>query len=405
MSYAGKIRINEVDYPMASTLFGVCGSQAGTSAKSVDLTNFDALLDGVVIAIKFTNGNTAANPTLNINGTGARPIMLTETQAAGANGDLSWPAGCVQILAYEKVTDNSGYWYLANNDKVGLRTLAKNSAAEYSTATHYVKGDFCVRNLVLYEANDATTGTWDANKWDQVNVTGWADETMTALATSLVPYYDDTATYRINQLCLYSTDGTLGGMKVYRATVDITTAESFDSTKWEETSLAQEREYKLVLTDTVVGVASTATATVSGTGVTSATVDKSQWEMIIRTAGEYVFTFNGTDWTLDSRPVQPQNYGITLEGTPVSGDTVKVTYTEGRAAFIYTNTYPEYPYRAIVPRTEVKATMIPQVTFGLTEAISGMYAPIANTYDGEIHLYATNEPTGPITIPTIVCWG
>ena len=390
---------------MASTLFGVCNSAAGTAAKSVGLQNFDALLDGVVIAIKFTYGNSAANPTLNINGTGARPIMLTETQAAGNSEALSWPAGSIQILAYEKLSDNSGYWYLANNDKAGLRALGRNSAAEYSTSKSYVKGDFCVRNLVLYEANGATSGAWAENKWDAVNVTDWADETMMALATSLVPYYDDTATYRINQVCLYSTDGTLGGMKVYRATVDITTAESFDSTKWTETSLAQEREFKLVFTDTVVGVASTVSATVSGTGVTAATVDKSQWEAVFTTTGDYVFTYTGTDWMYNSGIVTPSNYGITLTGDPVTGDTVTVTYTAGTNAFVYTNTYPEFPYRAIVALTGVTASMIPEVVFGMTEAISGMYAPIANTYDGGIHLYATNEPSGAITIPTIVCRG
>jgi len=405
MSYAGKIRINEADYPMASTLFGVCESAASTAGKSVALTNFDALLDGVVIAVKFTYGNTAANPTLNINGTGARAIMLSETQAAGAAEVLSWPAGSVQILTYEKLSDNDGRWHLASNDKAGLRTLGRDLAAEYSTTATYQKGDMCVRGLVLYEANGATSGVWNATKWDQVNVTDWADETMMALATSMVPYYDDTATYRINDVCLYSEDGTLGGMKVYRATVDITTAESFDSSKWAETSIAQEREFKLVFTDTVVGVASTVSAEVSGTGVTEATVNKAQWETIYITTGTYVFSYTGTDWMHNEGIVDPANFGITIEGTPVAGDTVTVTYTAGTNAFVYTNTYPAYPYRATVALTGVKASMIPLVTYGLMDAISGMYAPIAETYDGGIRLFATNEPTGAITIPTIVCWG
>lgn len=54
-------------------LFGICDTAAATSAKTVSINGF-ALYDGVCVTVRFTNGNTAASPTININGTGAKNI-------------------------------------------------------------------------------------------------------------------------------------------------------------------------------------------------------------------------------------------------------------------------------------------------------------------------------------------
>lgn len=55
--------------------YGVCSTEAATAAKTVTTSkgNFDQTT-GSSIIIKFTNGNTAANITLNVNNTGAAPI-------------------------------------------------------------------------------------------------------------------------------------------------------------------------------------------------------------------------------------------------------------------------------------------------------------------------------------------
>lgn len=55
------------------TTYGTCSTTAGTAAKVVACTGF-ALVTGAKIDIKFTVTNTAANPTLNVNNTGAKPI-------------------------------------------------------------------------------------------------------------------------------------------------------------------------------------------------------------------------------------------------------------------------------------------------------------------------------------------
>ena len=54
--------------------FGTCSTAAGTAAKVVSCTGF-VLASGAIITVKFTATNTAANPTLNVNNTGAKAIM------------------------------------------------------------------------------------------------------------------------------------------------------------------------------------------------------------------------------------------------------------------------------------------------------------------------------------------
>ena len=53
--------------------YGSCSTAAGTAAKTVACTGF-SLVTGAEITVKFTVTNTAANPTLNVNNTGAKAI-------------------------------------------------------------------------------------------------------------------------------------------------------------------------------------------------------------------------------------------------------------------------------------------------------------------------------------------
>lgn len=53
--------------------YGTCSTAAGTAAKTVACTGY-ALITGSEITVKFSNTNTAANPTLNVNSTGAKAI-------------------------------------------------------------------------------------------------------------------------------------------------------------------------------------------------------------------------------------------------------------------------------------------------------------------------------------------
>lgn len=77
--------------------YGTCSTAAGTAAKTVTLAGF-TLVTGARISVKFTNANTAASPTLNVNGTGAKPIAKYGTTAVDAN---AWVAGAVVELVYD----------------------------------------------------------------------------------------------------------------------------------------------------------------------------------------------------------------------------------------------------------------------------------------------------------------
>lgn len=69
-----------------------------------------------------------------------------------------------------------------------------------------------------------------------------------------------------------------------------------------------------------------------------------------------------------------------------------------------TPTYADYPYRAAVALTGVLETMTPEVVFGVADATSGSFAPVAECYTGGIYVYASEAPSAAITIPTIILW-
>lgn len=74
------------------------------------------------------------------------------------------------------------------------------------------------------------------------------------------------------------------------------------------------------------------------------------------------------------------------------------------SAFVPDTTYEEYPYRATVALSGVIASMIPEVVFSLADAIGGNFAPVVESYNGGVYLYAMNAPDANISIPTIIAW-
>lgn len=74
------------------------------------------------------------------------------------------------------------------------------------------------------------------------------------------------------------------------------------------------------------------------------------------------------------------------------------------AAFVSNATYTDFPFRASVALTGVLSTMVPHVVLGAVDAVSGIFAPVADCYDGGIYLYASEVPAADITVPTIICW-
>ena len=66
------------------------------------------------------------------------------------------------------------------------------------------------------------------------------------------------------------------------------------------------------------------------------------------------------------------------------------------------STYAAYPYAATLTLTGVTASHVPEVTFGATEAASGIYAPVALSGSGTVKIYAASKPAA-ITLQSILC--
>lgn len=78
--------------------------------------------------------------------------------------------------------------------------------------------------------------------------------------------------------------------------------------------------------------------------------------------------------------------------------------TVSKGAFVSDTTYQDFPYRAIVSLSGVIESMIPEVVLSVDDALSGNYAPVAESYNGGVYLYAGSPPDADITIPTIIMW-
>ena len=74
------------------------------------------------------------------------------------------------------------------------------------------------------------------------------------------------------------------------------------------------------------------------------------------------------------------------------------------SAFASNSAYNDYPYRGVIALTSVESSMLPSVVFNLSDATSNNFAPVSETYDGGIYIYAADLPKTDMIIPTITCW-
>ena len=114
--------------------------------------------------------------------------------------------------------------------------------------------------------------------------------------------------------------------------------------------------------------------------------------------------WNGEEWVAAVPP-----YPV----TSVNGDTgavntrLKFTNVSVAASDFTlqpTPIYEDFPYVATVDLEGVTSAMIPEVIFDSPDATSGLFASVAESFEGYIMLFAADEPEADITIPTILCW-
>ena len=95
--------------------YATCGTAAGTAAKTASVTNF-SLETGAQVRVKFTYANTVANPTLNINSSGAKAIYW---HGAALPSAQYWVAGAVLDFVY-----NGAQWDLISDQTAQYLPLA-----------------------------------------------------------------------------------------------------------------------------------------------------------------------------------------------------------------------------------------------------------------------------------------
>lgn len=90
------------------------------------------------------------------------------------------------------------------------------------------------------------------------------------------------------------------------------------------------------------------------------------------------------------------------ENIDLSGKQDKVLKFENltASAWVSDATYGDYPYRCDVPCTGVMATDYPEVVLALEQAVSGDYAPLAETKENVVSIWSSVNDT--IIIPTII---
>lgn len=196
MSYSGKFKDkNNNLHPVTSVLYGTCDTAAGTAAKVVTCADFDTLMTGVTIRVKFDNANTAASPTVNINSTGAKSVYRFGSTAP-VDGD-SWKAGEVVDLLYDGTsffmvsaddigskqdaltfddtpTDGSNNPVKSNGIYDALATKADTDmvAADFNAGTSYTAGNYCIYEGRFYKFKNSHSGAWSAADVDEIKIAG-----------------------------------------------------------------------------------------------------------------------------------------------------------------------------------------------------------------------------------------
>lgn len=193
--------------------YGTCATAAATAAKVVVCEDFNSehLVTGATIRVKFTYANTVANPTLNVNGTGAIAIKRYGTTAPSTSAASSWNAGAVVSLTYDGT-----YWmlddWLNNNDNTVPQahcTTAAATAAKGATCTYYTATAKSYLMVTIRYANTVASAlTLNVNsqgaKPIYINGTASSASNYTLPAGSYLTYYDGTNYY-------FRTDGKITG--------------------------------------------------------------------------------------------------------------------------------------------------------------------------------------------------
>lgn len=164
MSFFAKFKKGNDLCPVAASLYGTCATAAGTAEKAVTLPECDVLVPGMSLAVKFTNSNTAANPTLNVNSLGAVPIYRYGITAAGNTVNTSWPAGAVVQFTY-------GVAVAGNGNTEATYGFYMSGAGGVSELTNAVRDLVYPVGSIYMSVNATSPATILGGTWERINET------------------------------------------------------------------------------------------------------------------------------------------------------------------------------------------------------------------------------------------
>ena len=177
--------------------YGVCSTAAATAAKTVSIPGF-VLKKGASVRVKFAYANTAGNPTLNVNSTGAKSIVY------GSYGYLLeryyWKSGDLLTFTY-----NGGAWELADD---ASRKNARTIWANDTTSVTVEAG-----TITMNSGSKIAFGTGGTFTLDSTNMTVSSSGTVTANNFTATGAFTGGVTSGTGYGMKLGTDGTLRGYR------------------------------------------------------------------------------------------------------------------------------------------------------------------------------------------------
>lgn len=154
-SVINQIKLGNTEYAIAASAYAECSTAADAAAKAASIctdnetaTSAFTLIKGVSVQVKFANTNSASNPTLNINGTGAKAIYYK---------GVAIPANYLQ--------QNCTYIFVYNGTQWDLAGTPSDSSSDNGSSNGSLDDKTVNRisHKVYYDTMRDTTAVWGNN--------------------------------------------------------------------------------------------------------------------------------------------------------------------------------------------------------------------------------------------------
>lgn len=210
--------------------FGTCTIAAATAAKTVSVTSgtvptLDANASGLQVTVKFSNANTASNPTLNVDSKGAKKIYHRGSQITTGTNKALLAGVCTFVYDNSLDSDNGGWHLIGNYYDTTTDTKVTQLAAittsgsypimlGYSTATTEVTNTLNKASAFTYNPYTKnlliTGGSVTANTFNGVDISN-SSSGLTVGDSTTGLFITNGASYTLGAACAKGVDTSIGG--------------------------------------------------------------------------------------------------------------------------------------------------------------------------------------------------